>query len=220
MYITKEHTDRLKSILSMRDVMAVYLPQNHINGKGFTTCPFHSEKSPSFIVHPDRYYCFGCGESGDIITLTSKLFNLPFKDAVLKLDADFSVGLGLNHMSMEEMIRSAEAYRKRQAERAREEARLASLKRLDREFLDIYHTELVRLVNDKIAYEPNLGDESLSEKYAEAISEIPRLGALYDEWGNLVEALAHEECTEALAKLHVILDVLKADVQGGEKQIE
>ena len=220
MYITKEHTDRLKSVLSMRDVMAVYLPQNHINGKGFTTCPFHSEKSPSFIVHPDRYYCFGCGESGDIITLTSKLFNLPFKDAVLKLDADFSVGLGLNHMSMEEMIRSAEAYRKRQAERVREEARIASLKRLDREFLDIYHTELVRLVNDKIAYEPNLGDESLSEKYAEAISEIPRLGALYDEWGNLVEALAHEECMEALAKLHAILDILKTDTQGGEKQIE
>ncbi|HZZ66295.1 MAG TPA: DNA primase [Candidatus Baltobacteraceae bacterium] len=47
-------------------------------------CPFHSERTPSFHVHPDKgfFKCFGCGEGGDVITFISKLENLAFPDAV------------------------------------------------------------------------------------------------------------------------------------------
>ena len=47
-------------------------------------CPFHSEKTPSFHVHPDKgfFKCFGCGAGGDVITFLSKLENLAFPDAV------------------------------------------------------------------------------------------------------------------------------------------
>lgn len=47
-------------------------------------CPFHSEKTPSFHVHPDKgfFKCFGCGAGGDVITFLSKLENLGFPDAV------------------------------------------------------------------------------------------------------------------------------------------
>lgn len=47
-------------------------------------CPFHTEKTPSFHVHPDKgfFKCFGCGAGGDIITFLSKLENLSFPDAV------------------------------------------------------------------------------------------------------------------------------------------
>lgn len=47
-------------------------------------CPFHSEKTPSFHVHPDKgfFKCFGCGVGGDVITFLSKLENLSFPDAV------------------------------------------------------------------------------------------------------------------------------------------
>src|ERR1700684_3834248 len=50
-------------------------------------CPFHSEKTPSFHVHPDRgfFKCFGCGVGGDVITFTQKLENLTFGDAVRTL---------------------------------------------------------------------------------------------------------------------------------------
>lgn len=50
-------------------------------------CPFHSEKTPSFHVHPDKGYfkCFGCGTGGDVITFASKLENLSFPDAVRML---------------------------------------------------------------------------------------------------------------------------------------
>lgn len=50
-------------------------------------CPFHTEKTPSFHVHPDKgfFKCFGCGVGGDVITFLSKLENLPFPDAVRTL---------------------------------------------------------------------------------------------------------------------------------------
>lgn len=47
-------------------------------------CPFHDEKTPSFQVTPARgfYYCFGCGEGGDVITFVQKIDNLTFAEAV------------------------------------------------------------------------------------------------------------------------------------------
>ncbi|OYN85323.1 DNA primase [Parenemella sanctibonifatiensis] len=50
-------------------------------------CPFHDEKTPSFQVTPSRglYYCFGCGEGGDVITFLQKVENLTFAEAVQRL---------------------------------------------------------------------------------------------------------------------------------------
>ncbi len=47
-------------------------------------CPFHDEKTPSFTVTPARgfFYCFGCGEGGDVITFVSKHHNLSFVESV------------------------------------------------------------------------------------------------------------------------------------------
>lgn len=58
-------------------------------------CPFHSEKTPSFHVHPDRgfFKCFGCGVGGDVITFAQKLENLTFGDAVRALAAKAGVEL-------------------------------------------------------------------------------------------------------------------------------
>lgn len=50
-------------------------------------CPFHDEKTPSFHVTPARgfFYCFGCGEGGDVITFLRKIENLTFAEAVGQL---------------------------------------------------------------------------------------------------------------------------------------
>lgn len=58
------------------------------SGKSLVSlCPFHNEKTPSFYIYPDsnRFYCFGCHESGDILKLTMHLCGVDFKDAVLML---------------------------------------------------------------------------------------------------------------------------------------
>jgi len=54
-------------------------------GKNFkANCPFHSEKTPSFIVNPDLqiYKCFGCGETGDVISFLEKYDGMDFLEAV------------------------------------------------------------------------------------------------------------------------------------------
>jgi DNA primase len=58
-------------------------------------CPFHSEKTPSFHVHPDREFfkCFGCGVGGDVITFVQKLENVSFGDAVRSLAAKTGIRL-------------------------------------------------------------------------------------------------------------------------------
>jgi len=49
-----------------------------------TNCPFHEEKTPSFVIYLDSnsFYCFGCNEGGDVIDFVQKLHNVSFKEAL------------------------------------------------------------------------------------------------------------------------------------------
>jgi DNA primase len=57
-------------------------------GRNFIArCPFHEDKNPSFYLYSDtnKFYCFGCGEHGDVIDLYMKLAGVEFKTAVKEL---------------------------------------------------------------------------------------------------------------------------------------
>lgn len=58
-------------------------------GANFTgLCPFHDEKTPSFSIKGEKYHCFGCGESGDVIDFVQKYFGLDFMGALKHLQLE------------------------------------------------------------------------------------------------------------------------------------
>ncbi len=59
-------------------------------------CPFHSEKTPSFHVHPDRgfFKCFGCGEAGDVIDFALRATRMTFSEAIHHLADRAGIALG------------------------------------------------------------------------------------------------------------------------------
>lgn len=56
-------------------------------------CPFHNEKTASMKLYHDHFYCFGCGEHGDVIKLTGKLLGLSPIDSARRLAADFNIAI-------------------------------------------------------------------------------------------------------------------------------
>ena len=61
-----------------------------VNVHGMALCPFHEDHHPSLKLD-ERFYCFGCHASGDVIDFTAKLFGIGPKDAAEKLAGDFGI---------------------------------------------------------------------------------------------------------------------------------
>ncbi|MFA5030857.1 MAG: DNA primase [Patescibacteria group bacterium] len=77
-------TEEIKSKLNILDVIKEYIEVKPAGAYHKARCPFHNEKTPSFMVSPDRqiYHCFGCGEHGDVFTFVQKMEGLDFPDAL------------------------------------------------------------------------------------------------------------------------------------------
>ena len=87
--------DAVKRSVTTRQAAELYGYKPDRAGK--ICCPFHSDKHPSMKVD-DRYYCFGCQATGDVIDFTAKLFSLTPMEAANKLAADFGItGYGKGH---------------------------------------------------------------------------------------------------------------------------
>ena len=87
MAIPESKVLEIKEAADIVDVISTTLPLKRagVNLKGL--CPFHDEKTPSFIVSPDRqtYHCFGCGAGGDVYTFLMAQERLDFPGAVRHL---------------------------------------------------------------------------------------------------------------------------------------
>lgn len=81
--------EKIKQQLPIDQVVGEYVPLKRMGKYLKACCPFHNEKTPSFIVNTemDRWHCFGCSKGGDIFTFVQDIDGLDFAEA-LKLLAD------------------------------------------------------------------------------------------------------------------------------------
>jgi len=82
-----DQKDEVKSKVDIVELVSSYIPLKKA-GRNFSgLCPFHSEKTPSFMVSGERqvFKCFGCGESGDVFTFLQKIESYDFREALVEL---------------------------------------------------------------------------------------------------------------------------------------
>lgn len=84
-----DEISQIKERVDIVDIISSYLTLKKAGSNFKANCPFHNEKSPSFMVSPERqtFKCFGCGEGGDVFTFIEKMEGIDFYNA-LKLLAD------------------------------------------------------------------------------------------------------------------------------------
>jgi DNA primase len=90
-----ETVQRLKEMADIVQIIGehVQLRKSGVNHQGL--CPFHSEKTPSFMVSPGRrsFHCFGCGEGGDVFTFLMLYHRFTFPEALKELAARYQMEL-------------------------------------------------------------------------------------------------------------------------------
>lgn len=126
-----------------------------IDRYGKALCPFHNDRHPSLYVADDHYYCYGCGEHGDVIDLTAKLFDLPLYEAAKKLAYDFGIS---KDKPQKDIIR-----KKSEAQQLRENERLCFSR------LAEYQRQLQKW---KVRYAPCSPDDAPDSRYQEACQRL------------------------------------------------
>lgn len=113
----------IKERIGIREVLSAY--GYEINRAGYIACPFHSEKTASCKVYENenKFHCFGCGADGDIFSFVQKIFNIDFKQAMLRINEDFHLGLELDGKITPEARKEARERLRQKREVQREKQR-------------------------------------------------------------------------------------------------
>ena len=95
MGINEEDIARVRAASDFVAVAAEHIALKRVGRNYSGLCPFHSEKSPSFSINPEKgvYFCYGCGAKGDVITFVRDLERLDFAAAVERLAAKANIQL-------------------------------------------------------------------------------------------------------------------------------
>ncbi len=87
--------EEIKERCVIEDVVSRYVPLKRAGSNLTASCPFHSERTPSFVVFPSTqsFYCFGCGAGGDVISFLMRIENLEYPEAIRRLAESVGVSV-------------------------------------------------------------------------------------------------------------------------------
>ncbi|MBF8981985.1 DNA primase [Lutibacter sp. B2] len=96
--------DEIKARNDIVGIISQYVPLKQTGHNYQGLCPFHNEKTPSFIVSNDRqlYHCFGCGQAGDVIEFIMKMEHVDFVDALRLLGEKVGINIEEEGVSKEQ----------------------------------------------------------------------------------------------------------------------
>lgn len=94
-YQGEDATQLIKDTADIAEVIGEHVSLKRAGATLKGLCPFHSEKTPSFTVNPERriYHCFGCGEGGDVIRFVMNYHRLSFPEAIKELARRYHINL-------------------------------------------------------------------------------------------------------------------------------
>ncbi|NLT95278.1 MAG: hypothetical protein GXW85_07025 [Clostridia bacterium] len=168
-FIPQEVIDEIAASADIVDIIRNYVPLKKAGRNFQGLCPFHHEKTPSFIVSPEKqiFHCFGCGVGGNVFSFIMQADGLSFPEAVQKIAQMVGVTIPENETSEEE--------RRLRAKRER-------WYRINEAAAQFYHNILLKTKwgNNALAYLKKRGiDDATIHKF--------QLGLAPPDWSSLLE---------------------------------
>lgn len=180
-FLSEEKISEIRDRASILEVVSDYvsLKKTGRNHKGL--CPFHSEKTPSFMVNEEKqiFHCFGCGEGGDVFAFLMKTGHFSFPEAAEELAKRYGIKL---------LRREPSPLQKK------EMAKREVLFRINQLASDYFHDLLTQ------KREGEVGRKYLSQRsVSEQIIKEHRLGYSPERWDGLVQHLIEKKVPLELA---------------------
>ena len=180
-FYSEDKVSEIRDRASIREVVSDYVTLKKAGKNYRGLCPFHSEKTPSFMVNEEKqiFHCFGCGTGGDVFTFLMKVGQFSFPQTVEELARRYAVELPRRELSPGQK---------------KEMAKRDLLLQINQIASDYFHDLLIR----KREGEP--GRKYLSQRgLNQEVIEEHRLGYAPDRWDGLVQHLREKKASLELA---------------------
>ena len=180
-FFSEEKVSEIRDRASILEVVSDYINLKKAGKHYKGLCPFHSEKTPSFMVNEEKqiFHCFGCGAGGDVFTFLMKVGNFSFPQAVEELAKRYGVRLPSRELS---------------PAKKKEMAKREILFQINQMASEYFHDLLYR------QREGDEGRRYLSQRgLSEKIIKEHRLGYSFERWDGLVQHLQEKKVSLELA---------------------
>lgn len=188
----QQAVEQIKNNLDIVDVISKYVVLKKAGRNYQGLCPFHNEKTPSFVVTPDKqiFKCFGCGEGGDVYTFLMKINNQSFTEVVEeqaealgielpKFNAKNSTNIKAEKERLYDVMEQAEKYFKRNLTSNQKALEYLEKRGINEVAISKFSLGLAPKGNTELKnYLTNLGF---------TVDELSKAGLVYEKEGNFFD---------------------------------